>query len=386
MPGRVSGSYVFAVIALLFASRVAVAADPVTEEETQALAHQIDRAAAVGETYPLVNAFSNEEFHNRLFQGFQFSEKVKASFLDSPSPMKGLAAQLKSIIRAGGTFRLVRVRAYKGGEYRPLFRLTSPQGLNYHELILFRDDAGQVRIADLYIHAAGETQVQNMRNMLTQLHGKDGKSMPPPAEQQALANAPRLMAEIRKLVGEGKGQPAKALYAQLPAKIKASKAGGMIFVSISALLGEQQHAAALEMYRQRYPNGAEIDLLTIDVMALKNDWDGMLDAVDRVDQKLGGDPYLDLFRANAHIGKGDLATGRELLAKATAALPWMKELHDVAVGAALEAKDWDGVAAALTAAERDAGVQWSNLENTPAFTEFIETPQYKNWKKQQRKR
>jgi biotin carboxyl carrier protein len=70
-----------------------------------------------------------------------------------------------------------------------------------------------------------------------------------------------------------------------------------------------EYLGALRFWRANYPNDSSVDLVSIDAFFLQEKYDMALAAVERLDTSVGGDPYLDSYRAGLHLkmGQKDLA-------------------------------------------------------------------------------
>jgi hypothetical protein len=135
----VSRRWVLAAVIVSAACARPCAAQPVTAKDAQALAQSIHAAAAKGDLSVLQAAIDDDEIFDRTVKGMTIKPDVKAGMRDAGGRISaGLAEAIAAQVRQGGSYRLVRVNT-AGGEPRPLFRLISAQGLNYHEMHLFRD-------------------------------------------------------------------------------------------------------------------------------------------------------------------------------------------------------------------------------------------------------
>src|SRR5689334_59271 len=91
---------------------------------------------------------------------------MKAGFL------KGLGAELGKTLGTGivkgigdkGSYTFLGIKTIDG-ERRPILRLLSDQGLNFHELIVEAGADGKPRIVDIYIVMTAESLVQTERRM-----------------------------------------------------------------------------------------------------------------------------------------------------------------------------------------------------------------------------
>jgi hypothetical protein len=117
----------------------------------------------------------------------------------------------------------------------------------------------------------------------------------------------------------------------------------------------------------------------IDAAFIRKDYAAALAAVDRLDKRLGGDPYLHVFRGNAHYAKGEVEPARAAFARLVKAEPTLAAAYFPPIQLELEAKNFDAAAALMTAAERRAGVRWQDIDQKAPFAEFVKSPAYAKW-------
>ena len=354
---------------------------PVTRAEAEALAKRIGAAAAKGDYSALSAAIDEAEFFNRAVAGLNLPPAMRAGIARGMRIGTALPETIRTQTAAEGGYRFLRVLApaTPGAAPRPLFRLSSPLGFNYHELQLYRDDTGAVRVADMYVFLTGELMSQTVRGMMLSALPKDG-SVKLTKEMADIADSAGDLTQLRQHLGAGRHAEAMALFEKFPEGLKALKSVALIRVMITAGLGEDQYAAALEDYRQRFPGGAEIDLVSIDALFLKQDFEGVLAAVGRLDKQVGGDPFLDQIRANVAFSTGDAEKGRALLRKVMKAEPTMPDAYRLLAQHEAVAQNYAEVVSVLTAGERDAGVQWGDLKQVPEFAGFVSSAEYAKWK------
>ena len=64
---------------------------------------------------------------------------------------------------------------------------------------------------------------------------------------------------------------------------------------------EDVYTKAVDDYRGAHPKAANLELMLIDYYFFKEEFQKVLEVVDKLDQRVGGDPYLNLYRANSHF-------------------------------------------------------------------------------------
>ena len=119
------------------------------------------------------------------------------------------------------------------------------------------------------------------------------------------------------------------------------------------------------------PSAGSVAIVSIDGHFLRGDYDAALEAIDHVDASVGGDPYLDLLRANVHLVQGHNDAAKPLLRKVIAFDPARPEAYFALADLALADKQWGEMVKLLEALEAEAGQDMSGVAGSPDFTEFM---------------
>jgi tetratricopeptide (TPR) repeat protein len=88
----------------------------------------------------------------------------------------------------------------------------------------------------------------------------------------------------------------------------------------AALLLDDQVDEALREYRAA-PDEPGVDLVALYYYLQKQRYEDLLSCVDRLDQAIGGDPRLDVFRMITYLARGDMASAKKCAQNAAAADP-----------------------------------------------------------------
>src|SRR5262249_22998134 len=118
-----------------------------------------------------------------------------------------------------------------------------------------------------------------------------------------------------------------AAYRQLPEGLKKDKNLLLLRLRAAQRLNEPEYQQALEDFRMAHPDDACIDFLSIDYFTLKKDFAKAFEGIDRVEQSVGGDPYLLVLRAGIQILATDLAGAATSAAKAVEQEPTLAAGH-----------------------------------------------------------
>lgn len=316
--------------------------------------------------------------------GTEVTGAFKKGFIEGAKERGGrvaFAEQLSQVLRSGGQLTLLRIRSGADGGRRALMRLILPDGaINYHEMLLARDEAGVVRATDIYVYTSAEYMSDTMRRMflfaaaqnpglLRQLAGEKNPFL------EHIDDYRQMMEKVRN--GDGKG--AAELYARLPENVRKEKSVMLANVMASAKIDDAAYGRALDEFRAAFPKDAGVDLMSIDAYILKERYGDALAAIDRLDASIGGDPYLDVLRANIHLKSGALDQAREAASRAAQREPSLVAAYWSLISIALARKDYAETVRLLSHVRDDMGVQLADLTTIPEYSEFVDSIEYRKW-------
>jgi len=287
----------------------------------------------------------------------------------------GLPKQLKlgqMIVQrmgAHGAYRFLRL-LQRDGSMRALFRLNGPTGLNYHELILIRKPDGQVRIADMYVMVSGELLSQTIRRTV--------KMAAEESRGREMSAAMQKARSMRTQLAAGKAAAALATYQSLPQWLQNEKWVQMLRLEAAGKAGRKEYETAAEDFRRRFGDDPAADLSAAVVYDSQKQYDRALEAINRLDKRIGGDPYLDFMKGLTLAARGDTQQGTVLLNAALEREPTLYEAYEVLIKLAMRQNDPETAVRTLERAQRN-GVPL-DAEKERDLAELVKTPEYVRWK------
>ena len=297
----------------------------------------------------------------------------------------GLPAQLAASVAKGGSCDLLRYLEVDH-QKRARMRLIFPNngGLNYIDFVLGRDAAGQVAAQDMYIFYSGELLSNTMRRMAVQMAAQSDRSLLERlkgAEPEFVKHVSDIR-DITSALAEKRTSDAARIYEGLPASLKQDKTLQLAHIRIAQQQGDAQYTQALTQFRASFPNDPASELLSIDYYALNKQYDKALQALDKLDKAVGGDPYLNVMRAFVYITRHQMPQAQQFVEKAAHDMPTSQNVNQLlAIISALN-KHYDLVPGALKAVKQANGTL-PDVANAPEFAGFRRSPQYKEWQKMQ---
>jgi tetratricopeptide (TPR) repeat protein len=299
--------------------------------------------------------------------------------MDSLSSDKGFAAQIAGQVAAGGSYKFVRVRE-KGGQKTVLLRLITDAGLNYHEWLLARVD-GKVLASDTYIYLSGELLSDTLRRSALPVAKEVSKSFIQrlTAAESEYMKQLDLLGEMVDQLHEGRHAEVLQTYARLPEVLRREKNVLLLRHQAASKTGEDDLLKVIDDFRNYHPDDVCLDFLLIDYYALRKEHDKALEALDRLDASVGGDPHLDILRAEAVYQQGDAPKAFALVRKANQADPDSIDPYWTLLGLAVMEKDHAKTLAALKRIESRFGVDLSGVNEAAQYAEFMQSPQGQEW-------
>ena len=301
---------------------------PVSDAEARQFADRLLAAARSNDAATLNNLFDIDAIAAASVAGLDVSEADKRGYMkgfrESQKDSQGILSKMFSLTANGGSVNLLRVVDVEGRK-RARFRLIASGGDNigYVDLVLGRSAAGQTLAQDTYIFSVGEltsrllrrVAVQGFamqdRGLLTRLRGAD-------SDFAKYANS---IGAISQNMAAGRASLALQAYNGLPDTIKADKTMKLMHIQIAQKLNDAEYQRAFNDFRGAFPNDPAIDLLSINYYLNNKQYPKALASIDRVDKSVGGDPYLDVQRAEMYIFMRDFNKARPALARGLKAVP-----------------------------------------------------------------
>lgn len=344
--------------------------EPVTAAEAQALAAQFGAAFSPCEAERLAGLIDAGALVRRAVEASQLTAPMRREVLRGMTNAQ-IASRLCQGVDDEATYVLLRINEVDG-QPRPLFRLLNDDAVNYHELELGKSPKDQqVRVVDIRIYASGDLLSASLTQVFDQvaLAKKLGRS---PAE---LARAVEALNRAR---ANGDAEEVQRRFAELPAELRDSKPLRLAELMSGADLEPAAYSAIMERYRQDFPGDPSIDMVAVDYFFLKKDLPRTLEAIETVDRRVAGDPYLNVLRANAHLNVGQAAEAIVAARAAVTAEPNLEPGWWALVMAQLRRGDHDAVAETVATLNLrfKAGIASDTVEDVALWGPYFASEAY----------
>jgi hypothetical protein len=271
----------------------------------------------------------------------------------------------------GADYRVLRVRD-EGGEV-VMRILDDATGLNYHVARLGVGRDGVVRARDLLGFGTGEWLSETYLAMIEGIVSEG-------SEERAKEAIETLQAVRDHLAAEDPAA-ARLAFDRLPPRVRATRSVQIDLVTIGALESDDAYRAALAEYQRNFPDDPALDLMVMDASLTFKEWTEALARVERLDERVGGDPYLDQMRAWALRGLGRPAEALTAARRAVNAEPERAEAWDELLAAQLASADHPGTLE--TIAEMTLRFDWgwdpAAIRDNPLWASFITSAEGASW-------
>jgi tetratricopeptide (TPR) repeat protein len=366
------------------------AAMPSIEDATE-LAERVEATMAEGDARAFAEAMDWELLFDRSTAGVDTPDEMESGFraglLKGVTGGGGLPAQVAQAVQQGGGYRLLRVRE-KDGELRALFRFLLPEaGVNYHDLLLVQGDNGQVRIGDIHIFLSAEDLSTTFRRFYVVMVAEQNRSLLEKLSGKTAVYAEHLDEMQAMNTSIQSGQPATALatYDSLPDELKADKYVLLTRYRAAAEIGDAECSQAVRDFKQHHPDDACVDFLSIDLCATTGEFDKGLECIDRMEESVGGDPYLNVLRAGTLALANRLEEALEAGKAAIEAEPNMIQAYWKTLEVALQLKDFKEVTRLLDQLAANFEIEFEDLTQIPEYAEYVKSAEYQKWLESQQK-
>ncbi len=199
-----------------------------------------------------------------------------------------------------------------------IFRLVAAEGINYHELVLELNENGEPRVKDFYIYMGGIKFSQTIQRLftasLTELEDTSFYHSLPPEERSFIKHSKQID-EIAALVTDSKHKKALQKIDALPEKMLADKMIQIMRINVAHNVNEKTYQEAVKEFKKRFPSDAVVELMQLDFSLVDKKYPTILQHIDSLEFKIGGDPYLHVMRADIYRTLNKLDTTELYLRK-----------------------------------------------------------------------
>jgi len=245
----------------------------------------------------------------------------RKAVLESLSQSGGVMKYVTEQVKRGGSYhflRVVKAADTRPGEQAVLFRFLDPDaGVDYHRLVLSRDVTGRIMIREIYLIHHGETYSESIRRTLApELYagGMNGYGAAMSDVVRILYRDNTLLIQAMYRAYENRDyRRVLDLYDVLPRELQENKAFQITRLTAAMLQGDaDEYLYVLADLRGKMGDDPCVDFLSLDYFFERGMFLEVLRSMDRIEEIVGHDPYLNLFRCLALTNMGQGSDAKKL--------------------------------------------------------------------------
>ncbi len=187
-------------------------------------------------------------------------------------------------------------------QYYLVYRLYNDGSINYHEYLLVKEN-NKFRIVDIFVFFTGEYFSKTLYNIFHEtLEGYMGAGEMTTEQQSDIFGLKLMQIHIKN----GDYQYGLNQYYRLSEKKRVTKQLMLYRILITQNLTNEEYSLALHDYKKLFPDDPSLYLLSIDGFIIQERYSEALLSIDTLNTIIGGDDFLDFYRANIYYMNGDL--------------------------------------------------------------------------------
>lgn len=344
-------------------------------------------AIASGKAEAALALFDTDALTDEAVRGLSVSAEFVAKLREGQrQAASALVTQLVQNVAQGASFRLLGVTAAQ--TTTSIYRQHGDAGLAYFELT-WRVGDGPVRILDVRPLAGATSFAEDARRLAIVAAAQAN-----PESTARLSSADQLYVKhlatystLARSMQAGKHQEALAAYASLPKELQREKLALIFRINAARMGGDRDaYVAAMDDLLRFHAKDPAIVLPTLDLLFARQEYPRLLKALNALDQRVGGDPYLEVMRNTVYVKQGNAAAGRKALQRATQREPSLREPWAALLDLSVRASDHAETARLLDGSAKGADVDWSDVASAEIFASFRASSEGKAWLARQPKR
>lgn len=358
-----------------------------TDAEVMDLARALLREAARGEPRAVDARVDMGELVSRALRPLQ----LEATELGDAVTRMGSVLERRGII--GAAFAEVGPQGPEGlapvnvaaldADRLIVFRVIRKQGdFNFVELRVGRAPGGRVCVVDKRDLGSGNWSSEELRRAyLTDLATRRPERIAAlPSEHRALAEHAADIARLSALVGEQKCAEAVELYKSLPEELRTTRMLLLPMIRCARTVAPEVYEQALQGLRSRYPADGSSALIVLTDDLARADYDDALVRLDQLAAAVGDDAWLDVCRSTVFEKKDDLESARKALQRALEREPGLKRAYNARLDFALRHDEHELVFETLKAIDAHFPMKkWTDFTQSKLYERFAASPWHAKW-------
>ncbi len=357
--------------------------EPVSVEDARQVVSRFNEALSAGEFERAGRQIDYDIVLRRACYGVDPNDSFRRGFEDGAR--KSMSTYPQQVAQALGGARLwdiVRVRKQEHGVWVLVRHYGSGTEFAYYDFLVARGAKGRAAIVDVFPLSNGEPMSRSLRRFFLVGAADQSRSLLEKLskEDNLLIQSMPAIQEMMQAGREGNAERAVAIYESLPLEVRRIKfIAAQVILAGATLQDTDRYSRLVENYMEWYPNDPTLRILLIDYYAKREEREALRKVINELDQAVGGDPFLDLQRAQVDIAEENWSQARKRAQRVIESVPKSEHAYWTAFVAAVELKDHADAVQQLQHLHREFDANPRGLETVEDYQEFIRSPEYREW-------
>lgn len=307
-------------------------------------------------------------------------EDFEQNLLKDVKGNSSLGAKIIHNVRTGGSYEFMQLKK-NNNTVVAIFRMLLPKGrgVNYHEYALAKTKSGQVVASDIYICLTGEFLSESIRrNLITALHeSKESSKIRFAGHDKMVAEHVATIKSLTTALSKNDAKTAREQILKMPAELRKDKA--IQALTLNIYKNSTAFVTVLESVRKSHPEDVFMDMIAIDVLVKQKKYDKVIEAIERINERTGGDPHMKILHGRMLLNKDDQANGRRMIKEAISEDDSLITGYWNLVSFSLQDEDHKETLRLLKLIHSKFKIKFKDLREIPSYKNFIKTPEFKLW-------
>lgn len=358
---------------------------PVTTEEARKFGTTLISGLVSGDVKKANSVIGWEQILDAATRDIKADKKkaeFRKGFLATVAGRSGLVGQITEVIRRGGQYNIIKLR--KEGKFvRVLARLILPQagGFNYHDFLVTKLPDGKVVAADVFIYLSAEMMSTTMRRGFLPVASQENADLGNKLSKhdRELLNNAKEIEFIALAMRDGDFDDVIKTFKTLPPILQKDKSLLLFRMIAAQNIGNKEYSEALAELEKAWGDDPLVEMVSIDAHILKNDTDKALAAIDRLNKKVGGDPYLKILKSQIYEKLKNLEMSKKLIKEAIKEDGSLLDGYWSLLGFSIFEKDYKSTFDTLVAIDKRFSISFADLRTVPEYKDFIKSEYFAKW-------
>tara|TARA_R110002111_G_scaffold168038_1_gene233765 strand:+ start:22412 stop:23662 length:1251 start_codon:yes stop_codon:yes gene_type:complete len=371
------------------------ASQQMTPQELQAFGKQVQETANSQDAVKFRALFDWKTFVDRVLAEYEQNPAVKEAIIPIRSQLEtaytgnnqGIDTEILAEISNGGDYRFLAMRKEQD-QFKVIIRFLRPDwSLNYHALIVEKQQSGELKIIDIDSFGTGESISQSLKRLYLPEIYKAHLTVPDKLSPQEKTNILDQKKRYDFLAAADEKTDPFQTFQQLPGQYKGEK-NVLLLLAHDTIEKEnaQKYQQVLNVLRKNHPSDPAAEMLSVEYFTLTKDYKQALESLDRLSASLKTvDPFLYSLRAGILIEMGDINLAEKYAGKASEIEPDLLQPYLHLINISVMQNNFDETIKYLDTLNAKFGFAYEDLDLSELenIDKFMASPQFKKWQASQ---